>query len=171
MDRTLITILQFSPMQPVEGTGLPLHIDTYALARGGKIAFSNYWIVENEYVAAVLTSMERLKIPRLAVSLLDKGLNNKAPLKLVLSGGNVYPLEALDPIIRYCLRDWIFCRLYYERDFYITFGHDMTMYIGVMGRDFVNPIPQSTALSCVDVSERVIDTSFHFFGAVPPTVI
>jgi hypothetical protein len=143
------------------------HISQFLPRSTSKFSFLEYWEAECEFVRVAVRALEWVSAE--SVSVWQPGDPPRTiPVAPNESLVDQVPIQHLDPVIRYNLRDHIWTRLFFRDQLYITFGYDMNMYIG-----FSSSSPDYTAeklqrIFCRDVTDRKVDTDFHFFGMVRP---
>ncbi len=164
-------ILQFSmwPSNPQSDVDEPpwTHISQFLPPSKSKFSFSEYWEAESEFVRVAVRALEWVNAEYVSVGQ-PASSPRGIPVSPTESILDQVPIQHLDPVIRYNLRDYIWTRLFFRDQLYITFGYDMNMYIG-----FACSAPDYTSGSlqkvfCRDVSDRKADTDFHFFGLARP---
>jgi len=143
------------------------HISEFVPRSRSRFLFSDYWEAESEFVKVALRAAEWVNAE--ALSIYRAGSSGQpitvAPNESVV---DQVPIQHLDPVIRYNLRDYVWTRLFFEEKFYITFGYDMNMYVGFFDSALDFNAYATDKIYCRDVSDRRIDTDFHFFGRARP---
>jgi hypothetical protein len=170
----MIRIFQYSmwpynSQRPTEDGDEPqwTHISEFVPRSRSRFLFSHYWDAESEFVRVALRAAEWADAEVLSV---DRTGSSGETITVAPNESVVdqVPIQHLDPVIRYNLRDYIWTRLFFEDKLYITFGYDMNMYIGFSQSLLNFNADMTQKIYCRDVSDRRIDTDFHFFGRARP---
>ncbi|WP_423407733.1 hypothetical protein AABM38_18665 [Heyndrickxia sp. MSNUG] len=102
---------------------------------GAKVSEEDYLITESNYVNAIISFMEELGINRVHLSDLElwseevRNQNTSSFLTKVWVGKGVSTHEIRE-LAKLSLRNAIWCKLNYKKDFFVHFGYDYYMYIG-----------------------------------------
>jgi hypothetical protein len=107
----------------------------------GVLTLEEYLTVENAYVNAVKAIMNQLHLDKATIRGLEiygdlDALSpvlrcDKTSLRLdSIYDGMIVSGQALEDVVRLCLREIIWCRLEGEKEFYVHFGYEYYMYAG-----------------------------------------
>ena len=102
---------------------------------GTKVSIEEYQIMEEKYLNAVTTFMAEMSLNKVYVIALEQGsdevINQNA--KEFLSRiwmGKAVTIQEVQELAKLTLRNVIWCKLGYKKQFFIQFGYDYYMYIG-----------------------------------------
>jgi hypothetical protein len=114
----------------------------------GVLTYAQYKTVEDAYVESGNRFMKAAGVDVLQVQgleLYDSEFNSpassEAPLRMPdLNEGKVVSGADLDALIRLNLRGRVWCRLAGSRGFFVHFGHDYYMYVGLPSAQWMPPV-------------------------------
>lgn len=98
---------------------------------GSELTSYEYEKIEKCYINSIICLMDCNKINRLKIEDLEVyEEKNVDTLVNTISEGDILSKEKIIIIIRHVLREQIWCKLVYNKRFFVHFGYDYYMYIG-----------------------------------------
>ncbi len=111
---------------------------------GITLTITQYKSYEKSYIETVLRFMECNKIDELQISCLEIYEEIKEFDKKLIDG-MILSIKEIKIVIKYILREKIWCKLVFDDKFYVHFGYDFNMYIGssVICEDILKKLEKS----------------------------
>ena len=115
---------------------------------GTKVSMKEYLSMEQKYIKAIRSFMSEMRLNKLYLHALEQWSEevknqhaNEFLSKIWI--GNALTIQEVEELTRLTLRNATWCKLGYNKQFYVHFGYDFYMYIGVF-RECTNAIHEVT---------------------------
>lgn len=128
--------------------------DVGKVFNGKELTITEYERYEKAYIESVLCLMECNQINKLQITGLEiyedvNGLINN------LVNGIMLTIDEIKVVIKYILREYIWCKLVFDENFYVHFGYDFIMYIG-------------SSVSCEDALNHILTNKMFIESCESP---
>ena len=103
---------------------------------GTKVSIEEYQVTEEKYLNAITTFMAEMGLNRVYVTALEQWsdeVRNQSANEFLskIWIGKAVTIQEVRELAKLTLRNAIWCKLRYEKKFFVHFGHDYYMYIAV----------------------------------------
>ena len=129
-------ITKYDPVKrDADGSGFDLEEWTCFSEVGTKVSMEEYKVTEEKYLNVVTTFMAEMGLNRVYVTALeqwsDEVINHRAEEFLSkIWVGKVVTVQEVRELAKLTLRNAIWCKFGYKKQFFVHFGYDYYMYIG-----------------------------------------
>lgn len=129
-------ITKYDPLnRDIDGRYLDLEEWTCFSEVGTKVSMEEYQKQEEKYVHAITTFMAEMGLNRVYVMALEQwsdevGTQNANEFLSKIWVGKAVNVQEVRELAKLTLRNTIWCKLGYKKQFFIHFGYDYYMYIG-----------------------------------------